>query len=253
MVGKLIKHELFSTVRVAVIPAAVMILLAVFARIVIATTSESLMIVVLVFYIFAVVATLGIGYFFGIYSFYQSLFTGSGYLTLSLPITADQLIWAKLISAITVIFASIVVCLLSACIFFIGIPVEIIDEVIDTFDFLIYIFVESVENSGLIIFEGLLLGIIRLPMYFLVFYAAMSVGQLSTIKNRKGIAIGLFLGVVFGWNVLNQTALLPLLELTTSVSIHLTLWLKIAFDAGVTVGCYFLVRYIIKNKINLLT
>ena len=122
MMRKLIKHELLSTIRLAAIPALIMVLLAVLSRIMFETSSVGLAIVLVLFYIFFMFATLFIGFWFGIYSFYQSLFTGTGYLTLSLPITADQLIWSKLLSAIIVEFASAVVCILSACIFFIGLP-----------------------------------------------------------------------------------------------------------------------------------
>lgn len=37
MVGKLIKHELFSTIRIAAIPAVVMLLLAILTRITVET------------------------------------------------------------------------------------------------------------------------------------------------------------------------------------------------------------------------
>lgn len=252
MVGKLIKHELFSTVRVAVIPAIIMLLLAVLLRIMIETSNISLIILILVFYVYSMFATVLIGYFFGINSFYRSLFTGTGYLTLSLPVNCDQLIWSKLISAIVVMFASIIVCLLSTFIFFIGLSPEILESINEAFSTLGYIFTEFIVLEPLITFEGILLGIVYIPMSFLVFYAVMCIGQLFTVKNRKGIAILLFVGLVFVCSILNQLAVTPLLEKTTEISIHLTLWLKIVFYTAVDIGCYFLVRYIIKNKVNLI-
>ena len=252
MVGKLIKHELYSIGRVAIIPAGIMVLLAILARIMLATSSISLAIVILMFYIFSVMATVLIGYFFGIQSFYQSLFTGNGYLTLSLPVTADQLIWSKLISAITVMFASIIVSILSACIFFIGLPAETLEEIREDISLFGDILSEFVNVNSLLIFEMILVVIISVPMSFLVFYAVMSVGQLFTVKNRKHIAILLYVGLIFGWSILRQLAFDPLLTLTTKVSVHLTMWLRIIFSAGVTVGCYFIVRHIIKNKVNLI-
>ena len=252
MVGKLIKHELFSTVRVAAIPAAVMMLLAILARIMLETSSEGLTLIIFMFYFFAVMATLLTGYFFGIHSFYQSLFTGNGYLTLSLPATPDQLIWSKLISAITVMFASIIVCMLSACIFFIGLSDEILDVIqtgITVFEDILDLYVEI---NALLVFEVILWTIISVPMSFLVFYAVMCIGQLFTVKNRKGIAIALYIGLVFVWSILRQTVVTPILIKATETSVHLTMWLRIIFNAGLTVGCYFLVRYIIRNKVNLL-
>ena len=253
MVGKLIKHELFSTVRIATIPAAAMVLLAILARIMLETSSVSLTIIIFMFYFFSVIATALIGYFFGIHSFYQSLFTGNGYLTLSLPITADQLIWSKLLSAIIVMFASIIVCILSACIFFIGLSAETIEAIADGFELVGTAIADITAFKPLFVFELILWGIISIPMSFLVFYAVMCIGQLFTVKNRKGIAIGLYIALMFVWSVLDQVAVTPILQKATEVSIHLTMWLRIIFSAGVTVGCYFLVRYIIKNKVNLLT
>lgn len=252
MVGKLIKHELFSTVRIASIPAAVMVLLAILARIMIETSSVGLAVTIVMFYVFSVIATALIGYFFGIHSFYQSLFTGNGYLTLSLPITADQLIWAKLISAIIVMFASIIICILSTCIFFIGLPAELIDEIKESFNYLGQIINQFANGEPLFFFELVLLFIVGIPMSFLVFYAVMSVGQLFTVKNRKGIAIALYIALIFVWSVINQTIISTIDDKMIEVSIHLYMWVKIVFYALVNVGCYFLVRYIIKNKVNLL-
>ena len=252
MVGKLIKHELYSIVRVAAIPAAVMVLLAILSRIMLETSSDTVSIVILVFYIFSVVATVLIGYFFGIYSFYQSLFTGNGYLTLSLPVTPDQLIWSKLISAITVMFAGIIVSILSACIFFIGLPTEMLESIREDLYLVGDIISMFVEISPLLVVEAIIYLLVSIPMSFLVFYAVMCVGQLFTSKNRKGMAIWLYIGLMFLWNILKPITVEPILEKATEVSFHLTMWLRIIFSAGVDVGCYFLVRYIIKNKVNLL-
>lgn len=254
MVRKLIKHELLSTIRIAVIPAIIMVLLAVLARIMIATSLENIFVTIIIFmfYIFSVFVTLFIGYWFGISSFYQSLFTGTGYLTLSLPVTPDQLIWSKLLSAITVMFASAIICVLSACIFFIGLPPEFLDALAEQFAILGEAIRYAFEAEPLLVFEAILLVIVGIPETFLVFYAVMCVGQLFTIKNRKGITILMYFGLIFVWNIISSTIIQSILNMTTEVSIHLTMWLRIIFVIGVDVGCYFLVRHIIKNRINLL-
>ncbi|MCM1289501.1 MAG: hypothetical protein NC132_02475 [Corallococcus sp.] len=252
MVGKLIKHELRSTMRVAVVPAIIMVLFAVLARIMIETTNTGLMIMVIMFYAFSVMATLLVGYFFGIGSFYRSLFTGNGYLTLSLPVTADQLIWSKLISAITVMFASIVVCILSSCIFLLGAFEDVVFVLKDIFTSLGETIGDFASNEPLFFVETALCAIISVPMSFLVFYAVMSLGQLFTVKNRKLISVLLYVGLIFLWSVLNTTIIADINYKMTEISIHLTMWVQIVFYAGVNVGCYFLVRYIIRNKINLL-
>ncbi|MDE6585870.1 MAG: hypothetical protein K2K80_04245 [Clostridia bacterium] len=252
MVGKLIKHELRNIFRIALIPAIIMLLLAILARITIETSNPGLGISIMMFYIFSIMVTLIIGYFFGISSFYQSLFTSTGYLTLSLPINPDQLIWAKLISAITVMFGSIILCLLSSCIFFVGLPQEVLQAIGDAFSEAGALIGQFANAEPLFFFELVLLIIISVPMTFLVFYAVMSVGQLFTVKNRKAISILLYVGIMFVWQILNSTIIADINEAMTRVSVHLTMWIEIIFNAGVTVGCYFLTRYIIKNKVNLL-
>lgn len=252
MVGKLIKHELYSTVRIAAIPAFIMVLLAILSRILLATTSENLALVILMFYMFSVMATLLVGFFFGIQSFYQSLFTGTGYLTLSQPVTADQLIWSKLISAITVMFASIIVSILSACIFFVGQPAEFFESLGEAFSFIGETIEYLAASEPFFFVELVIYIILSVPMAFLIFYAVMSIGQLFTAKNRKGIAVLLYVGLIFVWSIFSSVALDPLHEKMIDVSIHLDMWMRILFAAAVDVGCYFLVRYIIKNKVNLL-
>ena len=74
MLRKLIKHELINTVRIAAIPAIVTVLLAILSRIMLETSSVEATIVMVIFYVFFMIATLFVGFWFGIYSFYQSLF-----------------------------------------------------------------------------------------------------------------------------------------------------------------------------------
>lgn len=252
MVGKLIKHELHSTLRIASIPAIVTVLLAIVSRVMIETSNVGLVVTIVLFYIFSIIATLFVGYFFGISSFYQSLFTGNGYLTLSLPVTPDQLILSKLLSAITVMFASAILCVLSACIFFLGMPPEMLDAIRDSFAYIGDTINAAIKAEPLYFAEQIISTIISIPMSFLVFYAVMSLGQLFTVKNRKGITILLYIGIIFVWSILRQTMFSGIEQKMTEVSVHLSAWIQIAFNAAVCVGCYFFVRYIIKNKVNLL-
>lgn len=252
MVGKLIKHELISTLRIALIPAVVMILLAILSRIMVETTNEWLAFVIIMFYVFAMLATLIIGYLFGVYSFYQSLFTGTGYLTLSLPVTPDQLIWSKLLSAIIVMFSSIIICILSACIFLIGASPDVYAILERIFSIIGEELNYIVNIEPLLVTEFIIHTIVSIPMMFLVFYAIMSIGQLFTTKNRKGMAIALYIGLIFVWNMLSTTVFRAINNMMIEVSIHLYMWVQIVFTIAVDVGCYFLVRFIIKNKVNLL-
>lgn len=252
MVIKLIKHELRSIVRIAVIPAVVMILLAVISRLsLINYTGEgAIPFILTLFYAFALIATLMVSYFIGVSGFFKSLFTGNGYLTLSLPVTADQLIVSKLLASVITMLCGIAVCALSVLIFLIGLPVEELQdlgEIVRMFSLWNF----DGGTRALVIFECVFLVLVSIPSGFLFFYAVMAFAQLFTVKNRRGIAIGLFIALIFVWSLLSPYVQDPIMEACYKVSVHLALWVEIAFAVVVAVGCYLLVRYILKNKVNL--
>ena len=66
------------------------------------------------------------------------------------------------------------------------------------------------------------------------------------------MAIALYIGLMFVWNILSTTIFSAIDDAMIRVSIHLYMWIKIVFTICVNVGCYFLVRFIIRNKVNLL-
>ncbi len=125
MVGKLLKHELIALFRVLGFIAVAVFGFAVLGRIVIAINSETVFgFLLILFYLFAIMTLIVAAFVLGISQFYKSLFTGSGYMTLSLPATADQIIWAKLLSSVIAMFFASAVSLLSATVFLVGIPSE---------------------------------------------------------------------------------------------------------------------------------
>lgn len=254
MVGKLIKHELHCIFRVAFVPAIIMILLAIFSRVSLAVDAENgAAYVLLFFYIYAMIATVGVCFFFGISRFYKSLFTGEGYMTLSLPVTADQLIISKLLSSVIAEFFGIIACALSACIFLIGLPQDIYSEMGIILEYLGIGISDLWLSDPLLGVEMIIYFILSIPAGFLEFYFVMSIAQLFTVKNRKGIAVLLYVGIVFVFSLLNTVVVMPLLDtISLNVSPHLTTWIQIIFIAAVDVVCYLVVRYILRNKVNLI-
>lgn len=255
MVKKLIKHELYCIFRAAFIPAVVMILLAILARLslVVGDEDNSAAFVLVLFYVYAVLATLGVCYFFGISRFFKSLFTGEGYMTLSLPVTADQLIISKLLSSIITMAFGFAACALSSCIFLIGLPQEIYAEIGSVIEGMGVLFSDMWTSEPLLAVEMVFYLILSIPAVFLEFYFVMCVAQLFTVKNRKLIAVLLYIGIAFVWNMLDTTLISPMLDaITENVSVHLTMWIQIIFTAALDVGFYLFVRYILKNKVNLI-
>ena len=260
MVGKLLKHELYALFRILVFFAAAVILLAVAGRILIAVltwqaeqsaTAILLLSLIIMFYVFSILALVIAAYALGVNRFYRTLFTGEGYMTLSLPATPVQLITAKLLSSlIAIIFAS-VISSLSVAIFLVGWDNSIMQEIYSTFDLLGEIFAEYIEIEPLIVFEMIMQMIVSLPMALLVLFAIISVGQLFT-SNRKLLTFVFMIATYFIWNTLTTILAIPLSRLSYYVSPHLTNWIVIVIYAGIDVGCFFLIRYILKNKVNLI-
>lgn len=255
MVAKLIKHELYRISRVAAIPAAAMLALAIIFRISLINYSGevALPVIIGIFYGVAVLGTLLVCAWVGISRFYITLFTREGYMTLSLPVTADQLIISKLLSSIVAVICGFMVCMLSLFILMIGQQVNL-NVVFDEIFLVLSQFFNSYSEAfgGLYIFESVLLGIISVPQSLLLFYLVMSIGQLATVKNRTVITVVIYFAAAFVWSIINEMVCIPVLNAAAEVSIHLMMWIRIIFAAAVTVGSYFIVRHIIKNKVNLI-
>ena len=121
---KLLKHELIALFRVLVFFAAAVVVFAVIGRILLAVEIGDvgqglLTLLFILFYVFAICALVVAAWVLGISRFYKTLFTGEGYMTLSLPVSPTRIICAKLLSSLIAMFAACIVSALSLCIFFI--------------------------------------------------------------------------------------------------------------------------------------
>ena len=255
MVGKIMKHELHALFRKLVILYAIVILFAVLLRIVAAVnvpaldgdTYFGLIVVLVMFYSYSLIAACVAATVLGISRFFKTMFTGEGYLTLALPATPAQLIWAKLLSALIASFSSIIVCLLSACIFYIGLDASIGAVFSDIFATLDAYF----ATDPLLATELIVLLISVIPMSMLEFYLIASVGQLFT-KSRKGMTALLAIGGIFVLSLLSVLVYQPILEACEGVSPHLPIWIMIIVNFAVDVGCFHIVRYILSHKVYLI-
>ena len=260
MVRKLMKHELYALFRILVFFAAAVVIFAVIGRLLIAATIARggmdgtmtlLLVLVIFFYATAIILFVGVAWGLGISRFYKTLFTGEGYMTLSLPAKPTEIVGAKMLSAfIAMAFAS-VVSILSLLIFFVGWNAQIMQSISTVFAEIARLFGEAIKEEPLLATEYVLLGLAILPMSLLVVYAIISVGQLFT-AHRKGLTWLLAFGVYIVANVLNVTVLSPIMELASQVSPHLSVWINIILVVLIDVGCWFLIRYILKNKVNLI-
>lgn len=260
MVRKLLKHELYALSRVLVFLAAAVLLFAVTGRILISvvaaqtgdsSVADTLLILIIMFYVFAIFALVIGAYALGINRFYKTLFTGEGYMTLSLPVTPVQLIVGKLLSSLIAIFAAFAVSVISMLIFLVGWNIDVMQMIYQTLGALGETISQVISLDPLSFFERLLCYIFEIPMFLLVVFAVISVGQLFN-SHRKAVTFGILIGVYVVWNILS-TALMPqFMNLETYVSVHLANWIKILIYAAIDVGSFFFIKYIIKNKVNLI-
>lgn len=257
MVKKLMKHELFSIFRVLLIPIIVIIALAILCRISLLSPINNsaeigVVTLLLTFYTLGIIVVYIFSFFFCVGRFYKSLFTGEGYMTMSLPVTSDQLILTKILSAIIAMFTISIVCALSGCVFLLGTDQTILDVIYNIFSVIGNLLGVIWGEEPMLIVEAVILVIVSIPKGLLIFYFVLAIAQLCTTKNRTGIAVAIYIGIMFAWGILSQFTYDPILLAASEVSMHLYFWIEIIFNLVVEVVCYIVVRYILKNKINLI-
>lgn len=261
MVGKLIKHELRALLRVLMWFMLAVVLLSVFARIFleempfvdytaggtffpIAITLGTITIVS--FWYISVVALSVAGMITCLVRFFKSLFTGEGYLTFSLPVTPTQLLVSKFLSALIVSLISWVAIGLSVLI---AIPAYVVTNVWTQLDVVLPELWALLSSEPLYITEFVLLFVAAIPAGFLYLFLVASVGQLFT-KGRIIITIALYYGTSFVLESVLSILLIPLMQIV-SISPHILLWLAIVFVIGFDIGSFFIIRYILNRKVNL--
>ena len=256
---KLLKHELIALFRVLVFFAAAVVVFAVIGRILIAVDTSwaanewaaLLSLLFILFYVFAICALVIAAWALGVSRFYKTLFTGEGYMTLSLPVSPMGIIWAKLLSSIIAMFAATVVSVLSLCIFLVGLDQNILSEVGLEIAISFQDWFQTIVAAPLQFFEELLLFIVSIPVSLLLIYACISLGQLFT-SHRKLLTFVIVIALYIALQMFSLYALEPVYEAAMRVSVHLSLWVQIALITALDVGCFFLIRYILKNKVNLI-
>ncbi len=146
----------------------------------------------LVAYIVAIIAALGLATIFCVIRYYKNMFTGEGYLTLTLPVTFTQHLLVKLGAAVLTMVATMVVALVSVFIFLSG------DWLVELWKAAVYLSRDLVDAVGghlvFYIGEALLLLLTLLVMEILIYYMCISLGQ-TFRKNRILAAIGIYYGI----------------------------------------------------------
>ena len=250
MVGKLLKHDLVSLFRLLLYFSCFALGFAILARILM-TANDALAIVFSVFALYASIALITVAFFGSIIRFYRSLFTGEGYMTFSLPVSVTKLLISKLLSAIIATLAGVVVFVLCVLILLTGLPGDVFVEVMNVLGMLFDELGAMLAYDPLITIEIVILILVAIPNGLLQYFFCLSLGQLFS-KHRKGWTFAMVVFVTIALSILNGYCLTPILDVLGEVNSHLAMWVLIAVMAGLDVGYFFLIRYLLSHKLNLL-
>ncbi len=279
MVKKLIKHEFVYYFRTFSIFIPIMLAVAVMNRIILSFDlkgSAGLMVTLSSNFMFfmAAAALFIMSIVISIVRFYQNMYSPEGYLTLTLPLSSSQHIFAKLLVSSLLRIACSFIIILSVFIAFAGDPGfdtaigEIWDE-LKEYPFNYESFINRpyrvIVNILWVVVPTLLM-IVYTAMSQLLLYTCITIGQLAK-RNRILLAIGVY----YGWYTLSQTltTIWLMFELFTTgdfgfFSLFNTLLNKMSVDAllvmfGIMIILYsalaalfwFITQRIMTRKLNL--
>ncbi len=179
--------------------------------------------------------------------FFKSLFTGEGYMTFSLPVTPTKLLVSKFLSAFIVTIACLLEIVLSVLIAF---PFEEITILWNEISVALSEISAFLSMDPLFTTELVLLLVVMIPMGLVYLFLIASIGQLFT-KGRVIITIALYYGASFLIGIVLSVLLIPLLQIGYVLSMHVVMWAFIVLIAAFDVGGFFIIRYILSHKVNL--
>ena len=205
MVRKLFKHEMFYYIRSLLLVYIILGGIALIGRFIAFFEADAVSYTILrgssIFaLVVAIIATLCLTFVFVISRSYKNMFTGEGYLTLTLPVTATNHLFVKIVAAVLTYLISGVVCLLSVCVFTVGEQLNmLLQGVAEIWDY-----GTEVAGGHLILFvlELILIMIVGTASEILMIYMCISLGQLFN-KNRVLAAVGVYFALYIFYQILS--------------------------------------------------
>lgn len=204
MVKKLLKQELIYYIR-SLLPVYVVLMgIALMGRIIHIFEKNHWIYslvsnVSLGIYAVSIIVTMVFATIFIVIRYYKNMFTGEGYLTLTLPVSFVQHLSAKLIAAMLVNVTTLVTVLLSVVIFLGG------EWMVEIHKAVVYLTADVVEMAGthlgFYIVEFVVLAIVGMAAGILNYYMCISLGQTFS-KRRILAAIGIYYGIYLAIQVI---------------------------------------------------
>ena len=268
MVKKLFKHEFLAWLRIMPICYSIPLVAAAFNRIIqlfesdsiyydlIITGATALCMVTLLVCIAAPIV-------FGVTRFYKNLFSGEGYLSFSLPVTTDNHLWAKVLTAVCFSVLSVLMTMLSLMIVTSG---DLFSAIYEAIQYVVgRIPKEAAGHMAAYCVELTLTSLVTAFETYLMYYTCICIGQLFR-KNRILAAVGVY----FGFYVISQVSstamsvMFMILEGTGRLewidrfiveqpfeTVHIILCGGLVLNAVMSLVYYLVCRVIIRRKLNL--
>lgn len=195
--------------------------------------------------------------------FYRSMFGGEGYLTHTLPVSVDALLWSKGLSAMVMLLIMEVFALLMVAVMMLMAHHTLGDEMSEVFEVIEMLGITGADmvKYGLL---ALVYGLISSMASIFMVYASIAVGHLWREHPVGGgilayIALSAIMSALS--SLINRIAMLLPFYSEAMDAIYTVEDMTVTFSAisAVTaasvvlmgVACYFLTRYLVKNKLNL--
>lgn len=268
MVKKLLKYE-FSAFGKSILPMEIILIaIAAFQRVLqlfendsttytIFNVSSIIMLVVAM--IVCIVMTVALC----IVRFYKNMFTAEGYLTLTLPVTHTQHIFAKLITAVCACVASVISVIVAGIIATAG---DVFHEIVKAGVYFLKLMQNEIHwHLSAYALEIIVLLIVAIASNFLLYYTCMTIGQMAH-KNRVLASFGVYFAYYILTQILGTIFIIVFVAIRNTPfmvaifnwlgkhpigGIHIFLCSFIVISAILGVVFYFITKYVMKHKLNI--
>ncbi len=185
----------------------------------------------------------------------KSFFQNEGYLTFSIPASAEEHVFAKRIAAVLCTLGMTAAILLGALLtaWISGGLEGTFEDVRFELELLFGMDFSSTGDVVLSVIENVLSAIVGLFMLPAAYGAISCVLSKSAGKRKTfTVLVLVFLGVaalesVFSYLLVFGTAWIP----ATSAGVHISAWVTLLLESGLTVGCTYFEIWYLKNKLDL--
>lgn len=264
MVKKLFKHEMHALWRLMIPIWCVLFGVSILGRFIQLFEQDSVAYNIvngsaIFFYVVSLGACIVCPFVFAITRFHRNLFSGEGYLTFTLPVTAHQHILVKLVVAVITQSVTLVAAAFSVVLITFGDLAREIGKVVW------YLLKLCAREWGghlpLFAVEGVIGVVVVFAVETLLFYACICIGQQSK-KNRTLAAVGAYFGFYFVKQILGTIFLLigsgidwyPLSRWADKhpfAAVHLGLCGGIVVEVAIGCFLYWLSHRLITRRLNL--